>query len=114
MKALTVALVVFLCTMMLCSSEKVKIQNLPACCISFTSRPIPRKLVVAYFRTSSMCSTDGVIFLIKKGTSICANPRDSWVQDYIRDLEASSLNGPAGTRETFWKMDGQEDVTAAP
>ncbi|XP_004870728.1 C-C motif chemokine 3 isoform X2 [Heterocephalus glaber] len=76
MKPLMTALLVLFCTTMLCSCEEDKRHTAPDCCFSFISRQIPHNLVVAYFKTSGTCLTDGII--------------NDWVQEYIRDLEANS------------------------
>ncbi|CAK7291139.1 C-C motif chemokine 14 [Vulpes lagopus] len=56
------------------------------CCFRYITQPIPRHRITDYFETSSQCSRAGIIFITKKGHSICANPSDDWVQDYIKDL----------------------------
>ncbi|XP_037664446.1 C-C motif chemokine 14 isoform X2 [Choloepus didactylus] len=57
------------------------------CCISYISFKFPRFRLSSYYETSSQCSKPGIVFITKKGYSICANPSDSWVQDYIKDME---------------------------
>nr|XP_004664531.1 C-C motif chemokine 3 [Jaculus jaculus] len=57
-----------------------------SCCFSY-SWQIPRKFIVDYFETSSLCSQPGVIFLTKKGRQLCADPKESWVQEYTADLD---------------------------
>ncbi|XP_039081744.1 C-C motif chemokine 4-like, partial [Hyaena hyaena] len=58
-----------------------------ACCFSYALRKLPRNFVVDYFETSSLCSQPAVVFQTKKGRQVCANPSDSWVQEYMDDLE---------------------------
>uniref|UniRef100_A0A286ZQ00 C-C motif chemokine n=1 Tax=Sus scrofa TaxID=9823 RepID=A0A286ZQ00_PIG len=62
----------------------------PDCCLAYTTRRIPRKLVQDYYKTSSYCSKPGIIFQTKKGRQICANPEEAWVQEYIIDLKLSA------------------------
>uniref|UniRef100_G1QD66 Chemokine interleukin-8-like domain-containing protein n=2 Tax=Myotis lucifugus TaxID=59463 RepID=G1QD66_MYOLU len=57
------------------------------CCMTYVTRQIPRKFVVAYFETSTKCPQYGVVFLTKRGRNICANPSDAWVQKYINNLK---------------------------
>ncbi|XP_007946100.1 C-C motif chemokine 14-like [Orycteropus afer afer] len=57
------------------------------CCFSYTNHAIPHLRITDYYETSSQCPKPGVVFITKKGHSICANPSDDWVQDSIRDLE---------------------------
>ncbi|XP_075850488.1 C-C motif chemokine 23-like [Microcebus murinus] len=65
--------------------------ELPAdCCLSYTSRSIRCVFMRDYFVTSSRCSQPGVIFYTKKGQRVCANPRDSQVQDCMTNLKLKS------------------------
>ncbi|XP_034495690.1 C-C motif chemokine 14-like isoform X10 [Ailuropoda melanoleuca] len=57
------------------------------CCVSYIAQAIPRHRITDYYETSSQCSRPGIVFITKKGHSVCANPGDEWVQDYIKDLE---------------------------
>ncbi|XP_043819738.1 C-C motif chemokine 13-like [Dromiciops gliroides] len=57
------------------------------CCFEFTSKKIPLKLLVNYKTTSSMCSKEAVILVTKRGLNICANPKDQWVQDLMKNLD---------------------------
>ncbi|XP_004434958.1 PREDICTED: C-C motif chemokine 14 [Ceratotherium simum simum] len=63
------------------------------CCFSYITRTIPRNRITHYYETSSQCSKPGVVFITKKGHSICANPSDAWVQDYIKVLEVTRRSG---------------------
>ncbi|XP_053560827.1 C-C motif chemokine 3 [Bombina bombina] len=54
-----------------------------ACCFNYSTKPIPQKLISDYYFTSSHCSNPGVIFKTIKGRSICSNPSDQWVKDYL-------------------------------
>ncbi|KAM4842990.1 C-C motif chemokine 4 [Thomomys bottae] len=58
-----------------------------SCCFSYTLKKIPRNYVTDYYETSSLCSQPAVVFQTKKGRQVCANPSDSWVQEYVDDLE---------------------------
>nr|XP_006115929.1 C-C motif chemokine 3-like [Pelodiscus sinensis] len=58
-----------------------------ACCFSYTARQMPRSFLRDYYSTSSLCSQPGVVLITKKGREICANPSESWVQEYVSDLE---------------------------
>uniref|UniRef100_A0A8C5Y015 C-C motif chemokine n=1 Tax=Microcebus murinus TaxID=30608 RepID=A0A8C5Y015_MICMU len=60
------------------------------CCLSYTSRRIRCVFMRDYFVTSSSCSQPGVIFYTKKGQRVCANPRDSQVQDCMTNLKLKS------------------------
>uniref|UniRef100_A0A667HL40 C-C motif chemokine n=1 Tax=Lynx canadensis TaxID=61383 RepID=A0A667HL40_LYNCA len=56
------------------------------CCFNYIAQAIARHRITGYYETSSQCSRPGVVFITKRH-SICANPSDVWVQDYIKDLE---------------------------
>ena len=92
MKVSTTALAVLLCTMTLCNqvfSAPYGADTPTACCFSY-SRKIPRQFIVDYFETSSLCSQPGVIFLTKRNRQICADSKETWVQEYITDLELNA------------------------
>ncbi|XP_074244135.1 C-C motif chemokine 14 isoform X1 [Saimiri boliviensis] len=57
------------------------------CCFAYTTHRIPRQRIVAYYGTNGQCSKPGIVFVTKRGKSICANPNDQWVQDYIKGME---------------------------
>uniref|UniRef100_A0A2K5ULB3 C-C motif chemokine n=1 Tax=Macaca fascicularis TaxID=9541 RepID=A0A2K5ULB3_MACFA len=56
-----------------------------SCCFSYTMRKLPRNFVVDYYETSSLCSQPAVVFQTKRGKQVCADPSETWVQEY--DLE---------------------------
>ncbi|XP_016057480.1 PREDICTED: C-C motif chemokine 3-like 1 [Miniopterus natalensis] len=87
MKFLGTMVLVFLCTRVLYAYEEERTDIAPTCCMSYTSRQIPRRFVAAYFKTSGQCSKSGIVFLTKKGRHICANPSNAWVQEYINNME---------------------------
>ncbi|XP_054988201.1 C-C motif chemokine 3-like [Sorex araneus] len=101
MQAPRAALAVLLCILALCRQDHSVTHGADtptACCFSYVSRPIKRKSVVSYFETSSQCSKPGIIFQIKKGWWICANPSEAWVQHLICDLErCTSQSGDGGS-----------------
>ncbi|XP_025218372.1 C-C motif chemokine 4 isoform X4 [Theropithecus gelada] len=53
-----------------------------SCCFSYTVRKLPRNFVVDYYETSSLCSQPAVV-----GKQVCADPSETWVQEYVNDLE---------------------------
>ncbi|XP_012504115.1 PREDICTED: C-C motif chemokine 3-like [Propithecus coquereli] len=91
--SMAAAAAILLCTMALFNqvfSVPFGADTPTACCFSYTSRQIPRKLVVDYFETSSQCSKPGVIFLTRRDRQTCADPSEAWVQEYITDLELNA------------------------
>ncbi|XP_065274514.1 C-C motif chemokine 3-like 1 [Emys orbicularis] len=90
----SVAAIVFVLSMACCSQASIEEKNFEtswssniACCFTYTSRQIPRRFVVDYFVTSSPCSLPAVIFITTKGRQVCTNPKDAWVQQYMKDLK---------------------------
>ncbi|XP_024065845.1 C-C motif chemokine 4-like isoform X2 [Terrapene carolina triunguis] len=79
--ALAVLLIAAFCS--LAFSAPIGSDPPTACCFSYTARQIPRNFVKDYYSTSSMCSQPGIV----KGRELCANPSESWVQEYVNDLE---------------------------
>ncbi|XP_069470870.1 C-C motif chemokine 4 homolog [Ambystoma mexicanum] len=56
------------------------------CCFSYAVRKVPQSHVQRYFVTSSQCPRPAVIFITRKGHEVCADPKQSWVQGYVNDL----------------------------
>ncbi|KAI2582465.1 C-C motif chemokine ligand 14 [Homo sapiens] len=57
------------------------------CCFTYTTYKIPRQRIMDYYETNSQCSKPGIVFITKRGHSVCTNPSDKWVQDYIKDMK---------------------------
>uniref|UniRef100_A0A8C3FSE8 C-C motif chemokine n=1 Tax=Chrysemys picta bellii TaxID=8478 RepID=A0A8C3FSE8_CHRPI len=86
--ALAVLLIAAFCSLAFSAPSKFLGSDPPtACCFSYTARQIPRSFVKDYYSTSSMCSQPGIVFTTRKGRELCANPSESWVQEYVNDLE---------------------------
>ncbi|XP_043860073.1 C-C motif chemokine 3-like [Dromiciops gliroides] len=71
----------------LASSALTSADSPTSCCFTYVRQQIHRKFVTDYYETSSQCSQPGVVFQMKKGRQVCANPSDAWVQSYVEDLE---------------------------
>ncbi|KAK2117304.1 C-C motif chemokine 24 [Saguinus oedipus] len=75
-----------------------------SCCVLFISKRIPENRVVSYHLSNgSTCLNAGVIFTTKKGHQFCGNPKQEWVQRYMKNLDAkkkkpSSRARPVGVR----------------
>ncbi|XP_057632046.1 C-C motif chemokine 3 [Chionomys nivalis] len=92
MKVPTAALAVLLCTMALCDqvfSAPYGADTPTSCCFTY-SWQINRRFIVDYFETSSLCSQPGVVFLTKRNRQVCADPKETWVQEYMADLELNA------------------------
>ncbi|NXY04998.1 CCL5 protein, partial [Pteruthius melanotis] len=58
-----------------------------ACCVSYVSRPVPRRSIHSAYLTSNHCSKPAVVLVTRKGREICANPEARWVQEYLKQSE---------------------------
>ncbi|KAM6156393.1 C-C motif chemokine 24 [Erethizon dorsatum] len=80
-------LLLALCAHCIVPTDSVGIPAL--CCINFVSKKIPEDWVVSYQLSSrSVCLKAGVIFTTKKGLKFCGDPKQPWVQKYMRKLDA--------------------------
>ncbi|XP_025236518.1 C-C motif chemokine 24 [Theropithecus gelada] len=60
-----------------------------SCCMAFLSKRIPENRVVSYqLSNRSTCLNVGVIFTTKKGQQFCGDPKQAWVQRYMKNLDA--------------------------
>ncbi|XP_045675556.1 C-C motif chemokine 26 [Phyllostomus hastatus] len=57
------------------------------CCLRFSPKILPWKLVRSYEFTRSSCPQEAVIFTTKRGLRVCAEPKEKWVQKYISLLK---------------------------
>ncbi|KAM6155854.1 LOW QUALITY PROTEIN: C-C motif chemokine 24 [Rhynchocyon petersi] len=84
---LTGLLLLALCTHHFTPTGSVVIPT--SCCMSFHSKKIPEARVISYQLSSgSICPRAGVIFVTKRGQRICCNPKEQWVQKYMKKLDA--------------------------
>uniref|UniRef100_A0A2K5NTX8 Chemokine interleukin-8-like domain-containing protein n=1 Tax=Cercocebus atys TaxID=9531 RepID=A0A2K5NTX8_CERAT len=78
-----------LCVTVLSSPRLVAAFCSPALSAPMGSDPptpaLPRNFVVDYYETSSLCSQQ--LFQTKRGKQVCADPSETWVQEYVNDLE---------------------------
>ncbi|NXR13671.1 CCL3 protein, partial [Semnornis frantzii] len=58
------------------------------CCFTYHPRRIPASLIRSAYTTSSNCAQPGVIFVTKKNKNLCADPRESWVQERLRRFQS--------------------------
>ncbi|XP_007070523.2 C-C motif chemokine 4 [Chelonia mydas] len=56
------------------------------CCFRFQKRRIKRDNTVGYYRTSPVCPQPAVVFKMKEGQEICAEPDKPWVKEYQKFL----------------------------
>ncbi|XP_045841893.1 C-C motif chemokine 13-like [Meles meles] len=65
------------------------LNSLFTCCFKFNKK-IPLRKLESYRITSSHCSREAVIFSTKLAKAICADPKEKWVQDYVKHLNQKS------------------------
>ncbi|XP_043558846.1 C-C motif chemokine 20-like [Chiloscyllium punctatum] len=55
------------------------------CCLSYSKKPLPPRLIVGYVRQfgNELCTINAVIFYTRKGRRVCANPEEVWVTRII-------------------------------
>ncbi|XP_062036337.1 C-C motif chemokine 24 [Lepus europaeus] len=79
-----------------------------SCCMNFIPKKIPESHVVSYQLSSgSVCPRAGVIFTTKKGYKVCSDPKQQWVQSYVRNLEAKGRKSSMGARAPGGRRPGQ-------
>ncbi|XP_047569608.1 C-C motif chemokine 24 isoform X1 [Lutra lutra] len=70
-----------------------------SCCMSFISKKVPENRVVSYqLSSASVCPMAGVIFTTRKGQKFCGDPKQHWVQMYVRKLDARRKKASRGVR----------------
>ncbi|KAF5890272.1 C-C motif chemokine 4, partial [Clarias magur] len=58
-----------------------------ACCLKFTKNKIPLNLITGYKNTQHGCTTPGIIFTMKSGRRVCADPGVEWVQEHMAKVD---------------------------
>uniref|UniRef100_A0A2K5K2U2 C-C motif chemokine n=1 Tax=Colobus angolensis palliatus TaxID=336983 RepID=A0A2K5K2U2_COLAP len=87
MKVSLVAISFFLLTTIALGTKTESSSRECNCCLTYTTHKIPHQRIMDYYETNSQCAKPGIVFITKRGHSICTNPRDKWVQDYIKHME---------------------------
>ncbi|XP_060776729.1 C-C motif chemokine 3-like [Neoarius graeffei] len=54
------------------------------CCYRYHQKPIPAKIITAYKVILIGCKKPGVIFTLKNGHQVCADPEDEWVKNIMK------------------------------
>ncbi|XP_015216569.1 C-C motif chemokine 20 [Lepisosteus oculatus] len=64
------------------------------CCINYTTKPVPFKLIKGYYEQSSLevCRLDAIIFYTYRGKKICASAKDTWVKNALQYLSSRLKN----------------------
>ncbi|KAA0723488.1 C-C motif chemokine 8 HC14 [Triplophysa tibetana] len=61
------------------------------CCFEFYESKIPHHRIKSYERTTSECTTAGVIFTTVKNFKLCVKPSDNWVKKVIQRIDKRQL-----------------------
>ncbi|KAK5606938.1 hypothetical protein CRENBAI_012874 [Crenichthys baileyi] len=70
------------------------------CCFKFIPKALPKKRVVNFRRTESLCPMEGVLFTMKNGNEFCADTSQQWVKDIIKDQERKQNKGVSNSTTT--------------
>ncbi|KAL2766107.1 C-C motif chemokine 24 precursor [Daubentonia madagascariensis] len=96
-------LLLALCAHHLAPTDSVAIPS--SCCMSYISKKIPESRVVSYrLSNGSVCPRAGVIFTTKKGLKFCGDPKQQWVQKYMKNLDAKQKKASTGARAVGIKV----------
>ncbi|XP_053089578.1 C-C motif chemokine 3-like isoform X2 [Pangasianodon hypophthalmus] len=57
------------------------------CCFRYQSSQIPVKVIIGYEETDHQCTKPGVIFILKSGRGVCADPEVKWVQKHMKTID---------------------------
>ncbi|KAI1882744.1 hypothetical protein AGOR_G00238090 [Albula goreensis] len=61
-----------------------------ACCVKYTTKPLPFNLIKGYVEQSSreVCRIDAIIFLTMRNKKVCASAKDEWVKEILKRLSS--------------------------
>ncbi|XP_053368083.1 C-C motif chemokine 4 homolog [Clarias gariepinus] len=68
------------------------------CCFTFQKRKVPVQLITKYDETYPSCPNPGIIFTMKSGRRVCADPRDQWVKDHMNNIDLRLYGGTNQTQ----------------
>ncbi|KAG8011208.1 C-C motif chemokine 4 [Nibea albiflora] len=96
-------IVLMTCLLLVSSLAIVASHSGPAprnCCFGFVTRKLKKTWVENYRFTDPQCANPAVIFTMKKGSQLCADASEGWVEkimDYIDYIENQKPNSTAST-----------------
>ncbi|XP_053089577.1 regakine-1-like isoform X1 [Pangasianodon hypophthalmus] len=84
-RSLLLVLLVLACLQSFTTAESAGGQG--PCCFSYQTHKIPVRLITAYQETDRGCEYPGVIFILKSGRGVCADPEVKWVQKHMKTID---------------------------
>ncbi|MFT7813898.1 uncharacterized protein LOC107654095 [Arapaima gigas] len=94
MKTVCAALVlVMICSLQVASdTQSLNKAHVPSrvvdCCLTYYPHAVPLRSFVSYsIIDSSSCPLKAVVFISKKGMTICGNPAHSWVKRHVAEMD---------------------------
>ncbi|XP_067850840.1 C-C motif chemokine 20-like [Heptranchias perlo] len=88
LRNLVVAVLFSLLVLNLLSSPVSTFTSNEECCVKYSMRPLPLRLISGYVEQQSneLCHIDAIIFYTVRGRAVCANPDNRWVKIAMRFL----------------------------
>ncbi|XP_058251195.1 C-C motif chemokine 23-like [Hemibagrus wyckioides] len=84
-RSLLLVLLVLACLQSITTAES---ENGPTqCCVRFQAKQIPVRVITAYHKTELQCPKPGVIFTLKNGHQLCADPEVQWVKNLMDKID---------------------------
>ncbi|NXR21629.1 CCL3 protein, partial [Cinclus mexicanus] len=56
------------------------------CCFRYVKRPLRLDNLLGFYSTPKECFSPAIVFEIKEGAKICANPEEKWVKRALTEL----------------------------
>ncbi|KAL6480736.1 hypothetical protein MHYP_G00117690 [Metynnis hypsauchen] len=81
-------MVLLLCSVQQVCSGTEGFSSQEKCCFRFIKVKIPVRSIISFSKTNSNCRTEAIIFHTVAGKEWCADPKESWVQEYMRKLNS--------------------------
>ncbi|XP_053361364.1 regakine-1-like [Clarias gariepinus] len=99
MRNLTALLLLLsLSSLYLVSSATIRADVMKTCCQSATKAAIPLKNIVTYWRTSSSCPLQAIVFQMLNKVqntirTVCVDPTAVWVDSHMRKVDLKNKVG---------------------
>ncbi|XP_053370856.1 C-C motif chemokine 4 homolog [Clarias gariepinus] len=70
------------------------------CCFDYLKNPNPKQNIISYTKTEHQCPKPGVIFILKKGYQVCADPRVEWVKERMKKIDQLKVKNKTRPKTT--------------